>query len=133
MSYPKKVYACDTGLVSALSPRDGANLGHKLENLVYLKLLQEGGELSYFADDADSSECDFVQEHRDGTFTAVQVAWELSEENEDRELAGAACAMDRFGLKEAVLVTHAQSDLVNMDGRTIKVVPGHEYLLSGTC
>ena len=130
MSYPKKVYACDTGLVSALSPRDGANLGHKLENLVYLKLLQEGGELSYFANDADSTECDFVQERRDGTFSAVQVAWELSEENEDRELAGAACAMDRFGLKEAVLVTHEQSDIVNMDGRTIKVVPAHEYLAS---
>ena len=42
MSYPKKVYACDTGLVSALSPKDGADFGHKLENLVYLKLLKEG-------------------------------------------------------------------------------------------
>lgn len=91
----------------------------------------EGGEISYFADKADSTECDFVQEHRDGTFSAVQVAWELSEENEDREFAGAVCAMDRFGLKEAVLVTHEQSDLVNIDGRTIKVVPAHEYLLNG--
>ena len=130
MSYPKKIYACDTGLVSALSPRDGANLGHKLENLVYLKLLREEGELSYFADDADSTECDFVQERRDGTFAAVQVAWELSAENEAREFAGAVCAMDRFGLKEAVLVTHRQSDLVNMEGRMIKVVPAHEYLMS---
>ena len=91
----------------------------------------ECGEISYFADKADSTECDFVQEHRDGTFSAVQVAWELSEENEDREFAGAVCAMDRFGLKEAVLVTHEQSDLVNIDGRTIKVVPAHEYLLNG--
>lgn len=130
MSYPKKVYACDTGLVSALSPRDGANLGHKLENIVYLKLLQEGGELSYFADEADSVECDFLQERRDGTFAAVQVTWELSAENEAREFAGMACAMNRFGIKEAVLVTHAQSDLVNIDGRIIKVVPAHEYLLS---
>lgn len=130
MSYPKKVYACDTGLVSALSTKDSANLGHKLENLVYLKLLQEGGELSYFADEADSVECDFLQERRDGTFTAVQVTWELSAENEAREFAGMACAMDRFGIKEAVLVTHAQSDLVNMDGRIIKVIPAHEYLMS---
>ena len=49
-------------------------------------------------------------------------------ETEDREFAGVACAMDRFGLKEAVLVTHAQSDLVNRNGRKIKVVPAHEYL-----
>ena len=38
--------------------------------------------------------------------------------------------MDRFGLAEAVLVTHAQSDFVNIDGRKIKVVPAHEYLMS---
>jgi hypothetical protein len=28
------------------------------------------------------------------------------------------------------LVTHAHSDIVNMDGRTINVVPTHEYLVS---
>lgn len=128
MSYPKKVYACDTGLVSALSPRDGADKGRKLENLVFLKLLGDEGTLSYFADDADSVECDFIKESRDGTFAAIQVTWELSRENEDREFAGAAVAMKRFGLDECVLVTHNQSDIVNIDGRTIRVVPAYEYL-----
>lgn len=128
MSYPKKIYACDTGLVSALSPRDGSDLGHKLENLVFLRLLGEGGELSYYADEADSCECDFVLEYRDGSHAAVQVAWELSAENEDREIAGAVHAMERFGLQESVLVTRSQSDLVNADGRIIKVVPAHEWL-----
>ena len=128
LSYPKKVYACDTGLVSALASRDGADLGHKLENLVYLKLLEEEGALSYFADDVDGAECDFVLERRDGSHVAVQVSLELSAENEAHEFAGAVHAMDRFGLKEVVLVTLAQSDLVNIDGRRIKVVPAHEYL-----
>ena len=130
MSYPKKVYACDTGLVSAISPNDAANMGHKLENLVFLKLLGNGGRLSYFADDAGLSECDFVVERRDGSFEAVQATWELSSENEDREFGGAVCAMKRFGLKECILVTRSQSDIVNIDGRTIKVVPAHEYLLA---
>ena len=39
-------------------------------------------------------------------------------------------AMERFGLDESVLVRHSQSDLVNVGGRTIRVVPAHEYLMS---
>ena len=33
----------------------------------------------------DGTECDFVVERRDGSFSAVQVCWELSHDNEDRE------------------------------------------------
>ena len=127
MLAPKKVYACDTGLVTALEPVEGANLGHKLENLVYLKLRAQGGRLSYFIG-GDETECDFVREDRRGTFTAVQVAWELTPDNEAREVAGAMRAMERFGLKECVLVTRAQSDLIQTNGRLIRVVPAFEWL-----
>ena len=37
--------------------------------------------------------------------------------------------MDRFGIKESVLVTYDQSDLVNINGRIIRVVPAHEFLI----
>ena len=113
-----------------MAPRDGSDKGHKLENLVYLRLVRDGGTLSYFVDDAGGTECDFIQEMRDGTVRAVQVAWTLSAENEKREIDGAIRAMERFGLDESVLVTHSQSDLVNVGGRTIRVVPAHEYLMS---
>jgi predicted AAA+ superfamily ATPase len=126
--FPKKVYACDTGLVSALSPTDGSDLGHKLENLVYLKLLGDGFPLSYFVHDGDNAECDFIQERRDGTFKAVQVAWVLTDENEAREFTGAIRAMERFGLDEAILVTRAQADRVNQSGKQIRIIPAHEFL-----
>ena len=128
MSAPKKVYACDTGLVSAIESVDEANLGHKLENLVYLKLRNPDDSMFYFVNDADGTECDFVIERRDGTFGAVQVCWELSRDNEEREINGALRAMERFGLKEAVMVTQNQSDLINEDGRMIRVVPAWEWL-----
>ena len=127
LSFPKKVYACDTGLVAALSPTDDADLGHRLENLVYLKLLGEGFPLFYFMHDGDNAECDFIQERRDGTFTAVQVAWALTDENEAREFTGAMRAMERFGLEEAILVTRSQADIVNLDGKRIRIVPAHEF------
>jgi predicted AAA+ superfamily ATPase len=128
MSAPKKVYACDTGLVSAIESIDEANLGHKLENLVYLKLRNPDDSMFYFVNDADGTECDFVIERRDGTFGAVQVCWELSRDNEEREINGALRAMERFGLKEAVLVTRDQSDLISEGGRIIRVVPAWEWL-----
>ena len=128
MSAPKKVYACDTGLVSAIESIDEANLGHKLENLVYLKLRNPDDSMFYFVNDADGTECDFVTERRDGTFGAVQVCWELSRDNEEREINGALRAMERFGLKEAVLVTRDQSDLISEGGRIIRVVPAWKWL-----
>ena len=128
MSAPKKVYACDTGLVSAIESIDEANLGHKLENLVYLKLRNPDDSMFYFVNDADGTECDFVIERRDGTFGAVQVCWELSRDNEEREINGALRAMERFGLKEAVLVTRDQSDLISEGGRIIRVVPVWKWL-----
>lgn len=128
MSAPKKVYACDTGLVSAIESIDEANLGHKLENLVYLKLRNPDDSMFYFVNDADGTECDFVIERRDGTFGAVQVCWELSRDNEEREINGALRAMERFDLKEAVLVTRDQSDLISEGGRIIRVVPAWKWL-----
>ena len=128
MSAPKKVYACDTGLVSAIESIDEANLGHKLENLVYLKLRNPDDSMFYFVNDADGTECDFVIERRDGTFGAVQVCWELSRDNEEREINGALRAMERFGLKEAVLVTRDQSDMISEGGRIIRVVPAWKWL-----
>ena len=128
MSAPKKIYACDTGLVSAIESVDEANFGHKLENLVYLKLRNPDDSIFYFANDADGTECDFVVERRDGTFSAVQVCWELSRDNEEREINGAVRAMERFGLKEAVLVTRNQSDLISEGGRLIRVVPAWKWL-----
>ena len=113
--------------MTALEPVEGTNLGHKLENLVYLKLRAQGGRLSYFTG-SDETECDFVREDRRGTFTAVQVAWELTPDNEAREVAGAMRAMERFGLKECVLVTRAQNDLIQANGRLIRVVPAFDWL-----
>ena len=133
MSAPKKVYACDTGLVSAIESVDEANLGHKLENLVYLKLRNPDDSMFYFVNDADGTECDFVVERRDGSFSAVQVCWELSHDNEDREINGALRAMERFGLKEAVLVTRDQSDLIREGGRMIRVVPAWKWLCESGC
>ena len=41
--------------------------------------------------------------------------------------------MMRFGLKEAVLVTRDQSDLIGKGGRMIRVVPAWKWLCESGC
>ena len=93
-----------------------------------MKLRNPDDSIFYFANDAEGTECDFVVERRDGTFMAVQVCWELSRDNEAREINGAVRAMERFGLTEAVMVTQDQSDLINHGGRMIRIVPAWKWL-----
>ena len=127
----KKVYACDVGLVAALERGPGAGLGHKLENIVFLHLKKKGGDLTYFLD-AKDRECDFVRESDDGTFEAVQVCWELSDDNRQREFEGLTAALKRFGLRRGVIVTHAQDDEAVQDGCEIAIVSASNYLRSDT-
>lgn len=47
---PKKVYALDLGLVTAISTSFSGNLGMKLENLVYLHLRRKYRSIHYFDD-----------------------------------------------------------------------------------
>lgn len=130
LAAPKKIYACDTGLVSTIEPRNGTNFGHKLENLVYQHLLREDGQLFYHKNRADDAECDFLLERRDGSHLALQVAWILDRDNEAREIAGVMGAMKRFDIKEGFIITRSQSDRILSDGRIIHVIPAHSFLLS---
>lgn len=129
LSAPKKVYACDTGLVSAIETSDSSNAGHKLENLVFLKLRDPEVQINYFLNEADDTECDFVVSQRDGGHSAVQVTLELTPDNEAREVDGLKHAMDRFGLKEAVIVTRDQEDLLREDGKVIRIQPAWKFLV----
>ena len=128
---PKKVYACDTGLVGALESGHPDNWGHKLENVLFWHLRQRGGDLTYFRDADSDTECDFLRESDDGSFEAVQASWTLSDENEERETTGLRKAMRRFGVKEGTIVTRDQTDLITEGDLTIRVVPAHEFLTHG--
>ncbi len=124
----KKVYACDTGLLQIFENGTSANSGHKLENVVYNYLKQKGGDVSYFLD-AHDCECDFVRRDENGHVEAVQVCWELTDDNERREFAGLVSALKHFGLKRGVVVTHARNDLAVFDGCEIEIVAANDYLM----
>ena len=128
MLAPKKVYACDTALASLFEHGTSQNLGHKLENVLFWHLKRTAKDLTYYHDEKDR-ECDFIVEKEDGSFSAIQVCHELTDDNKNREFDGLAAALKRFGLKSGIIVTHAQSDLAIQDGCEISIVPVTEYLV----
>ena len=123
---PKKVYAADTALARIASPSRTPDLGHALENAVCAELRRRGARRFYWADDA--SECNFVCAGDEGAFRAVQVCFELTPDNRERELAGLLGAMRELSLREGTIVTLRQKDFAREDGRNIRIVPAGEWL-----
>ncbi|MDD3787428.1 MAG: ATP-binding protein [Petrimonas sp.] len=122
---PKKIYAIDTGLVTEVSNTFSENTGHVFENLIYLHLRREKNEIFYFKKDG---ECDFVVKEREKITRAIQVCYELNDENFDREAKGILAAMNFFGLNEGFVVTKNQDDVFQKDGKMIKVVSAVNFL-----
>lgn len=128
MLAPKKVYVCDTALSSLFEHGASLNLGHKLENVLFWHLKRMAKDLTYYYDDKDR-ECDFVVEKNDGSYSVVQVCYELTDDNIGREFNGLVAAAKRFGLNSGVIVTQSQSDFAIHDGCEISIVPVTEYLI----
>ncbi len=122
---PRKVYAIDTGLVHAMSVSKTEDNGRKLENLVYLHLRRKHREMYYFN---NRGECDFVVFENGSPKELIQVCYELTPDNVDREVAGLLDAMKFFNFETAKIVTFDDSDEIEEDGYKINVVPGHEFL-----
>lgn len=123
----KKVYACDVALVALFEHGKAVNVGHKLENMIFWHLKKQAKDLTYYCD-SNQYECDFVVEHEDGTYSLVQVCYELTEQNCEREFRGLASAAKYFGVKNGVIVTFSQRDEAIYDGCEITIVPAFEYL-----
>jgi predicted AAA+ superfamily ATPase len=123
---PKKVYAIDTGLVEIITPRFKRDVGHKLENLVFMVLRRRYTEIYYFS---GKGECDFLVMDKGIISGAVQVCTELNNENLQRETAGLFEALKAFHLLEGVIVTFSQTDDFTEEGLKAKVVPFHQFAL----
>lgn len=123
---PKKVYAIDVGMTKELSVSHSEDLGHRLENLVYLHLRRKYKELYFFK---EKGECDFVAYNKGQAKAAVQVCWHVERINMEREYKGLIEAMNFFKLKEGIIVTYNQRDSFVRDGLSVNLVPAFDYLL----
>ena len=119
---PNKYYAIDNGLRRVNSPQSTADLGHRLENAVFLALRRNKRRVSY-AGEKNLWECDFVTDTE-----AIQVCANLNAQNQEREVRGALQGAALPGKRRAVIVTLDQRDRLEIDGRTVDVIPAWEWL-----
>ena len=115
----KKLYVLDNGFLQVLSTKMTKDHGWLLENLVF-NILSSEHTIFYYS---GGKECDFLVIKNKEIKQAIQVCYELNEQNETREIEGLRDAMDTFKLKEGLLLTSGQDKVVQLDGKVIIVKP----------
>lgn len=128
MYYNKKVYCIDNGLAKHLGFRVTPDSGKLLENLIFIELRRRGKEIYYYS---DKKECDFVIKDSSKVTEAIQCCYELTRENKEREISGLIESMEKFKLKESLILTYDQEEEIKIDKKKIKVVPVWKWLLEG--
>lgn len=122
----KKIYNIDNGLRNSMAFLNTDDNGRLLENLVFIELKRKGKEIYYFK---DKRECDFIIKEKNKILSAIQVCLELNEKNKEREINGLTSAMEKFNLKQGLILTGHQRDKIKIDSYNIKVMPTLEWLL----
>jgi predicted AAA+ superfamily ATPase len=121
----KKFYVLDNGFIGVLSKKLTKDNGWLLENLVF-NCLNNHHEVFYYS---NKKECDFLIVKNKEIKRAIQVCYELNEENREREIAGLTEAMEKFKLKEGWILTYEQEEEIKMNGKKIIVKPVWKWLL----
>ncbi len=121
----KKFYVLDNGFIRIISNKITNDHGWLLENLVF-NCLNKDYEVFYYSDE---KECDFLTVKNKEIKQAVQVCYELNEENKKREIAGLTEAMNKFKLKEGLLLTNSQEEEIRLDEKKVMVKPVWKWLL----
>ena len=73
---------------------------------MFLEIRRTGKEVFYFR---ENNECDFLIEEKNSIVTAIQVCYELNEDNKNREIEGLIEAMEKFDLPEGLILTFDQT------------------------
>jgi predicted AAA+ superfamily ATPase len=60
---------------------------------------------------------------------AIQVCYELNEDNQAREFDGLREAMQACRLSEGIMLTYDQEDETTINGKKIRILPAWKWLL----
>lgn len=115
---PHKIYVIDPGLYQAVAFRFSENLGKIFENMVYMEYRRRGQEIFYWK---GKHEVDFMIREGTKITRLINVCWELTAENRERETAGLWEAMEEFNLQEAEIITAGYEEKITHGKRRINV------------
>ena len=124
---PKKSYFIDNGLVRRVGFSFSADLGHLLENLVFIELLRRGKTIYYHN---KGQECDFILVEDKTVTTAIQVTYTIpNEKTRKREIDGLLDAMKTYKLQSGLIITDDTEEIIMENDKQILIIPAWKWLL----
>ncbi len=123
---PRKVYAVDVALAKEVSFRFTEDKGRIFENIVFIELKRKKKEVYYHKGE---HECDFLIKHGLKITDAIQVCYELNDENKKREISGLIESMKKYNLKRGIIITDSQEEERMIDKKKIRIMPLWKWLL----
>lgn len=131
---PKKVYCIDSGAMSAIGFRFSENIGHIMENVVFIELKrmkEKENEIEiYYWKDHQQHEVDFVIKKQEKIEQLIQVSCcERREEVEERRIRALLKAGKELKCKNLRMITWDYEAVDSDDGRRIDCIPLWKWLL----
>ena len=121
----KKFYLIDNGFVRPVSVKATIDRGWLLENLIVIHLMGKNFVFYY----SSKYECDFITIKENKVNIAIQAAYEITEENREREIMGLIEAMKELKIDRGFILTNDQEEEVNVQETKILITPVWKWLL----
>ena len=123
----KKCYMIDPALIRTVGFRVSEDRGRLLENIVFLNLRMLMKEIYFHK---EKKECDFVVREGNRVVQAIQVTTSLANPDvKEREIEGLIEAMSAYSLREGIILTENESDIIEIEDFRISVIPIWKWLL----
>ena len=124
---PRKVYVVDNGFIAAKAFALSDNLGHLLENQVFVELMRRGYDTDktmFYYRSRNDKEVDFVLRKGTHINQLVQVCYDMSSsKTENREIDSLTECAAELNCSNLVIVTNNEERTIEKDGYRIDVVP----------
>lgn len=131
----RKVYIVDNGFIKARAFGLSPNMGHMLENLVFMELLKSGYDLKkyelFYYRSRNNKETDFVCRRSNRIEQLIQVCYDISEKKTRKRETGSLveCAKE-LKCHSLTIVTWNDDEVIEQDEETINVVSLRNWILA---
>jgi predicted AAA+ superfamily ATPase len=130
---PRKVYAVDSGFISAKAVQHSPDKGKLMENLVFIELVKRGVKINrelFYYKTRNDKEVDFVIKKGHVVTELIQVCYEtINADVEQRETRALFEASEELKVNKLMVLTWDEKREVEKDGLKVEFKPLHEWLL----
>jgi len=128
---PLKIYAYDTGMVSALRLVLTPDYGRLMENVVAVELLRRGkGKEIYYYKDKNGAEVDFLVKEGLKVVELIQVCYALSDPGvKSRETKSLLKTARYLSVDKLTVITWDHAEKIDVAGTVIECTPLWQWLL----